>query len=90
MHSHYKDPEDFRNERVLVVCAGLSGLDVAAQLVNISSKRHHLIYHEPDYGGQYMKKPDLSHFISSSAVFKDGTAEEFDVVILCKGNYVLL
>lgn len=89
MHSHdYKDPEDFRYQRVLVVGGGPSGLDIAAQLVNISSKvfhSHHLIY-VPNYSGQYVKKPDLNHFTSTGAVFQDGTAEEFDVVILCTGN----
>ncbi|CAB3245985.1 unnamed protein product [Arctia plantaginis] len=92
MHSHnYKDPEDFRNQRVLVIGGGPSGLDIAAHLVNVSSKlfhSHHLIYNEPDFGGQYMKKPDLRHFTSTGAVFADGSTEEFEVVILCTGyNY---
>lgn len=78
---------------MLVIGGGPSGLDIAAHLVNVSSMlfhSHHLIYNEPDYGGQYIKKPDLSHFTSTGAVFKDGSAEEFDVVILCTGRFLTL
>ncbi|CAB3225449.1 unnamed protein product [Arctia plantaginis] len=89
IHSHdYKDAEDFRNLTVLVVGAGPSGLDVAIQLVNVTSKllhSHHFMYKLPEIYGNYLMKPDIKHFNTTGAVFVDGSTEEFDIVILCTG-----
>lgn len=89
MHSHdYKDVEDFRDQRVLLVGAGASGLDLAVQLSNVTSKlvhSHHLSYNQPNFPANYIKKPDVLHFTSNGAVFNDETAEDFDIVILCTG-----
>ncbi|XP_026735259.1 senecionine N-oxygenase-like isoform X2 [Trichoplusia ni] len=92
MHSHdYKDSEEFRNRRVLLVGAGASGLDLAIQLSNVTATllhSHHLNYNQPEFSKTYKKKPDIDSFTPTGAIFVDGSAEEFDDVIFCTGyNY---
>ncbi|XP_021194963.3 senecionine N-oxygenase isoform X1 [Helicoverpa armigera] len=92
IHSHdYKDAEEFRNRRVLLVGAGASGLDLAMQLSNVTSQlfhSHHLNYNQPDFSKTYVKKPDIDSFTPTGAFFVDGSTEEFDDVIFCTGyNY---
>ncbi|CAH1637687.1 unnamed protein product [Spodoptera littoralis] len=92
MHSHdYKDSEDLRGRRVLLVGAGASGLDLAIQLSNVTEKlfhSHHLNYNQPDFSPTYVKKPDIDSFTPTGAVFVDGSTEDFDQVIFCTGyNY---
>jgi amino acid transporter len=40
---------------------------------------HHLAH------GDLVAKPDIDHFTADGVVFKDGSAEEFDTVMLCTG-----
>lgn len=90
IHSHdYKDPEDFRNRRVLIVGSGASGLDLATHLSNITTKlihSHHLNYNQPEFSKTYVRKPDIDSFTSNGAIFVDGSSEEFDDVIFCTGT----
>lgn len=90
MHSHdYKEPEPFRNRRVLLVGAGSSGLDLAVHLSNVTSKlvhSHHLVYNQPNLPISYIKKPDIMTFTPTGAVFQDGSYEEFDEVIFATGK----
>ncbi|XP_075982722.1 senecionine N-oxygenase-like isoform X2 [Anticarsia gemmatalis] len=92
MHSHdYKDAEAFRDQRVLLIGAGASGLDLAVQLANVTSRlfhSHHLSYNQPEFSPNYAKKPDVLYFTATGALFSDESTEDFDVVILCTGyNY---
>nr|Q8MP06.1 RecName: Full=Senecionine N-oxygenase; Short=SNO; Flags: Precursor [Tyria jacobaeae]CAD12369.1 senecionine N-oxygenase [Tyria jacobaeae] len=96
MHSHdYKEAESFRGQRVLVIGAGPSGLDVVMQLSNITSKLVHSqhilkswhIFNQPDFPGNFISKPNVKHFTANGAVFEDDTVEEFDMVIYCTGFY---
>ncbi|XP_063387234.1 senecionine N-oxygenase-like [Cydia fagiglandana] len=84
----YKDPEPFRNLRILLIGAGPSGLDMAMHLTNQSSRlihSHHLEYDQPFFGANYVKKPDVKKFTRSGVVFQDDSFEEVDIVILCTG-----
>ncbi|KAJ2938756.1 hypothetical protein O0L34_g3376 [Tuta absoluta] len=89
IHSHdYKDPETYRNRKVLLVGAGASGLDLATHLANVTSKlvhSHHLKYNQPYFGPTFVKKPDILKFEGNGVVFKDNSFEEVDDVILCTG-----
>lgn len=89
IHSHdYKEPETYKDRRVLLVGAGASGLDLATQLHNITNKllhSHHLVYNQPKFSDHYVKKPDIKAFTTNGVVFKDGTVEEVDDVIFCTG-----
>lgn len=90
IHSHdYKEPETYKDRRVLLVGAGASGLDLATQLHNITNKllhSHHLVYNQPKFSDHYVKKPDIKAFTTNGVVFKDGTVEEVDDVIFCTGR----
>ncbi|XP_068619062.1 senecionine N-oxygenase-like [Battus philenor] len=89
MHSHdYKDPETFRDRKVLIVGAGASGLDLATHLVNVTNKlvhSHHLIYNQPNFPSHYVKKPDIDSFTADGVIFQDGSYEEVEDVIFCTG-----
>nr|CBI83750.1 flavin-dependent monooxygenase [Arctia caja] len=89
LHSHdYRDSEDYRGLRVLVVGAGPSAFDLAAHLINVTSMfihSHHLDAKIQKVYGNYKRKPDIKHFTPTGAVFVDDTTEEFDVAILCTG-----
>lgn len=94
IHSHdYKDPEDFRNRRVLVVGAGPSGLDLAMHLANVTAKlvhSHHLKYNQPFFSETYVKKPDIKMFTSNGVIFQDNSFEDLDDVIFATGFGLLL
>lgn len=89
IHSHdYREPEPYRNRRVLIVGAGASGLDLVTHLIPYVTKlvhSHHLTYNQPDFPKNFVKKPDIKMFTSNSVVFTDGSAEEIDDVIFCTG-----
>ncbi|XP_073950508.1 senecionine N-oxygenase-like isoform X2 [Choristoneura fumiferana] len=84
----YKDPEVFRDRRVLLVGAGASGLDLATHLSNVTSRlvhSHHLRYNQPYFGENYVKKPDIKMFTSTGVIFQDDSYEEIEDVILATG-----
>ncbi|CAH0728413.1 unnamed protein product, partial [Brenthis ino] len=89
IHSHdYKEPERYQNRRVLLIGAGPSGLDLALHLSNSTARllhSHHLSYNQPDFGKNFVKKPDVKTFVSDGVIFVDDTFEEVDDVILCTG-----
>lgn len=91
IHSHdYKEPEVYENRRVLLIGAGPSGLDLALHLSNVTAKlihSHHLVYNQPDFGENFVKKPDVKNFVPNGVIFVDGTFEEIDDVILATGIY---
>ncbi|KAL4715984.1 hypothetical protein ACJJTC_013284 [Scirpophaga incertulas] len=89
IHSHdYKDPEYYRNRRVLLVGAGPSGLDLAMHLSNVTAKlvhSHHLKYNQPFFSDTYVKKPDIRKFTSNGVYFQDNSFEQVDDVIFATG-----
>ncbi|CAG9134047.1 unnamed protein product [Plutella xylostella] len=89
IHSHdYKEPEPYRNRRVLLLGAGPSGLDLATHLVNVTQKlvhSHHLVYNQPNFPKNYVKKPDIRAFTTDGVIFVDGSFEQVDDVIFCTG-----
>lgn len=89
IHSHdYREPEVYENRRVLLIGAGPSGLDLALHLSNVTAKlvhSHHLVYNQPDFGPNFVKKPDVKTFVPNGVIFVDGTFEEIDDVILATG-----
>ncbi|CAG9789252.1 unnamed protein product [Diatraea saccharalis] len=89
IHSHdYKDPDEYKNRRVLLVGAGPSGLDLAVHLANVTSKlvhSHHLNYNQPYFSNTYIKKPDIEMFTSNGVIFQDNSFEDVDDVIFCTG-----
>lgn len=80
----------YTNRRVLLIGAGPSGLDLALHLSNVTAKlvhSHHLKYNQPNFGENFVKKPDVKTFVPNGVIFEDGTFEEIDDIILATGNY---
>ncbi|XP_062563495.1 senecionine N-oxygenase-like [Armigeres subalbatus] len=90
LHSHdYRTSDHFKDERVLVVGAGPSGMDLALE---ISKKAFHvtLSHHTKEsfktvFPSNLIQKPDVSELTSVGAVFQDGTSESFTVILYCTG-----
>lgn len=94
IHSHlYRDSKDFQDKSVLVVGAGPSGIDIAADVSKVASKvlwSHHM---EKTFGAKVkiklpetaLEKSDVKKFTATGAEFVDGTFEEFSTVIYATG-----
>ncbi|XP_032521487.2 senecionine N-oxygenase-like isoform X2 [Danaus plexippus] len=98
MHSHdYREPDRFKDRRVLIVGAGPSGMDIAIDVAYVSKTLVHS-HHSPGFGTDsfpqhYIQKPDIREYNETGVIFKDGTYEEIDDVIYCTGykyNYTFL
>ncbi|CAH1637686.1 unnamed protein product [Spodoptera littoralis] len=90
IHSHdYKEPEPFRNRRVLIVGAGPSGMDIGLDVAEVSKtlvhSHHSKINFSTPFPPHYHKKPDIQEFNETGVIFKDGSYEEIDDVIYCTG-----
>ncbi|XP_059486507.1 senecionine N-oxygenase-like [Neocloeon triangulifer] len=90
MHSHdYRESTPFKGQRVLVVGAGPSGLDIAlevskeAKTVTLS---HHMKTPEINFHGNVNQAPDIECFMYEKIIkFVNGSLQEFDSVIFCTG-----
>lgn len=90
MHSHdYRVPSIFTNKRVLVIGAGPSGMDIALEITSVTQKvvlSHHLKEQPKSvFPDNLVQKPDVVKLDGHTAVFKDGSEEDIDVVFLCTG-----
>lgn len=90
-HSHmYRVPETFQNERVLVIGAGSSGVDLTqevAQEADLVFWSHHLKEHV-DINvkkNNVVQKPDIERLTEDGVIFKDGTSEKITTVLYCTG-----
>ncbi|KAH9636622.1 hypothetical protein HF086_003440 [Spodoptera exigua] len=88
IHSHdYKEPEPFRNRRVLIVGAGPSGVDIGLDVAEVAKtlvhSHHSKINFSTPFPPHYHKKPDIQEFNETGVIFKDGSYEEIDDVIYC-------
>ncbi|XP_058833424.1 senecionine N-oxygenase-like [Topomyia yanbarensis] len=90
LHSHdYRSAEHFKDEKVLVIGAGPSGMDLALE---ISKKALHvsLSHHSKDpintiFPKNFRQKPDVQELTSTGALYVDGTSENFTVILYCTG-----
>ncbi|XP_049877785.1 senecionine N-oxygenase-like isoform X2 [Pectinophora gossypiella] len=90
IHSHnYREPDVYKNRRVLIVGAGPSGMDISLDIAAVSKtlvhSHHSKIKFNTPYPDNYIKKPDVKEFNETGAVFEDGTYEKLDDVIYCTG-----
>ncbi|KAJ3648315.1 hypothetical protein Zmor_020127 [Zophobas morio] len=90
-HSHqYRSPEPFKNQRVLVVGAGPSGLDLALQ-ISSNAKYVVLSHHtkeavNTEYPANVSKKPDVLRVKDDEELeFVDGSCCRFDTILYCTG-----
>ncbi|GLV42179.1 Flavin-containing monooxygenase 2 [Carabus blaptoides fortunei] len=89
IHSHdYRKSDPFRNQRVLVVGAGPSGIDIAFRLIDYASKII-LCYKKMRISIPFPQsvtlKPRTVKIENNRAVFMDNSSEEIDAIIYCTG-----
>jgi thioredoxin reductase len=90
IHSHdYRSPEPFKNERVLVIGAGPSGVDLAHE-ISRTAKRVTLSHHlkEPprtQFADNVNQKPDVVRLTEDGVVFADGSSQSYTVIFFCTG-----
>lgn len=91
MHSHdYRVPEVFAGQKVLVIGAGPSGMDIAVEICRVTDKvflSHHLKDKPRSiFPDNLQQKPDVQEINGSRVVFVDGTEEKIDTVFFCTGK----
>jgi dimethylaniline monooxygenase (N-oxide forming) len=95
IHSHdYRQPDGFKNSRILVIGAGPSGLDMARDLASVA--KHVALSHRfpEDIASQLcsklLLKPVVAEIKRTSVVFVDGSEDEFDTILYCTGKFQFL
>ena len=90
MHSHdFRDAEEFREKNVIVLGSSYSAEDVALQCKKYGAKSVTIGYRHNPMGFKWPKGMKevyhLDRLEGKKAIFKDGTEQEADVIILCSG-----
>ena len=90
MHSHdFRDAEEFRGKDVIVLGSSYSAEDVALQCNKYGAKSVTIGYRHNPMGFKWPKGMKEVHYLDrlegKKAIFKDGTEQNADVVILCTG-----
>lgn len=87
-----------KDESVLVIGAGPSGMDIVSQLSEVATRITFSQFKRPNETKEEREKrqslmppktilqDDVKHFTSTGAEFIDGTNEKFSVVIFATGN----
>ncbi|XP_067633170.1 senecionine N-oxygenase-like [Eurosta solidaginis] len=93
MHSHmYRRARDFKDETVLIIGAGPSGMDLAHHICKYAKSVYlsHNVTQPPfsNLKPNIVPKPAVKYFTPSGACFLDDSTHNFSVVIYCTGfNY---
>lgn len=90
IHSHdYREPDRYKNRRVLIVGAGPSGMDITMDVAYVSKtlihSHHSKVPFRTKFPKHYVKKPDIKEFNETGVIFEDGSYEDVDDVIYCTG-----
>ena len=90
MHSHdFRDAEEFRNKNVVVLGSSYSAEDVALQCHKYGAKSVTIGYRNNPMGFHWPEGMKEVHYMDriegDKAIFKDGTIQEMDALILCTG-----
>ena len=90
MHSHdFRDAEEFRDKNVIVLGSSYSAEDIALQCNKYGAKSVTIGYRHNPMGFKWPNGMKEVHYLDKlegkKAIFKDGTEQEADVVILCTG-----
>uniref|UniRef100_A0A182V3D4 Flavin-containing monooxygenase n=1 Tax=Anopheles merus TaxID=30066 RepID=A0A182V3D4_ANOME len=88
LHSKdYRREENYRDQRVLVVGGGHSGMDIAPAIALHADKvvLSHRCNDPVHTGDRVVQKPEVLRLTQTGAEFVDGTQEDFDTIIYCTG-----
>jgi len=90
MHSHdFRDAEEFREKNVVILGSSYSAEDVSLQCYKYGAKTVTIGYRNNPMGFNWPEGMKEVHYLDkidgNKAVFKDGTVQEMDVLILCSG-----
>ena len=90
MHSHdFRDAEEFRDKNVIVLGSSYSAEDVALQCNKYGAKSVTIGYRHNPMGFKWPKGMKEVYYLDrlegKKAIFKDGTEQDADVIILCTG-----
>ncbi len=90
MHSHdFRDAEEFRDKDIIVLGSSYSAEDVALQCNKYGAKSVTIGYRHNPMGFKWPKGMKEVHYLDrlegKKAIFKDGTQQDADVIILCTG-----
>lgn len=88
-HSHeYREPEKFKNRRVLVVGGGPSGVDISQDIAKCGAQifwSHHQQTMKNIQFENVTQKPDVHRLVENGVEFADGTFELIDDIVYCTG-----
>ena len=90
LHSHdFRDAEEFRNKNVVVLGSSYSAEDIALQCYKYGAASVTIGYRNNPMGFKWPKKIKEVHYLDrlegKNAIFKDGSTQDTDVIILCTG-----
>lgn len=90
LHSHdYRNPDSFKDENVLVIGAGPSGMDLAHS-ISLVAKTVVLSHHlketpKTKFNSNLIQKPDVLRLTASEAIFVDNTSVSISCILYCTG-----
>uniref|UniRef100_A0A1B0B9Z9 Flavin-containing monooxygenase n=1 Tax=Glossina palpalis gambiensis TaxID=67801 RepID=A0A1B0B9Z9_9MUSC len=90
LHSHdYKNPSRFKDETVLIIGAGPSGMDLCHEISKVA-KKVTLSHHLPEslktlFRFNVDQKPDVKYVGEGRVHFMDGTMDEYSIIFYCTG-----
>tara|TARA_B100001540_G_scaffold169512_1_gene149802 strand:- start:3739 stop:4881 length:1143 start_codon:yes stop_codon:yes gene_type:complete len=90
MHSHdFRDAEEFRGKNVVILGSSYSAEDVSLQCYKYGAKTVTIGYRNNPMGFNWPDGMKEVHYLDkiegNNAIFKDGTIQQMDVLILCSG-----
>ncbi|XP_065225542.1 uncharacterized protein LOC135849177 [Planococcus citri] len=93
LHSHdYREPSRFKNQTVVVIGAGSSGMDISCHVSNHAEKVY-LSHHNNKilntvFPENLHHKPDIQEIRDGNILFKDGSEVSADTIIYCTGYLI--
>ncbi|XP_037807056.1 senecionine N-oxygenase [Lucilia sericata] len=90
IHSHdYKNANRFKDETVLIIGAGPSGMDLCNEISKVAKKvtlSHHMAETPKTiFKSNVNQKPDVSHIEGDTIYFKDASSDKYTIVFYCTG-----
>lgn len=90
LHSHdFRRSEKFRDESVLVIGAGPSGMDLANEISKVAERvtiSHHLReLPKTKFRINLDQKPDVRRLTRTGAEFVDGSKQDYSIIFYCTG-----